>query len=397
MAIVYKSDLLSTELSEYFNKLEISNNKIASVIDGFNGTSQSLLTGNGYDAIRIRLEFYADALRKAATLCGLFSNNVTAAQHQLANYMEDIDILDDSEIGETKAKLDAAKADLAYLESYYRTTWTDSEGNSHECWERVGTDEQIAACKEAIAYLDHLLEKLMGLAGADDGAFSLLSDISNDINSLDRAINGIEVLSFTTSNDDFYDSLDMSDFTSEEKEILRKLIDSWPADLSDERKRVIEIALSYLHAGHGYSMGRGMKDYGEPYKGTATPDGGIYMDCAYFMSKIIMDYASETGVDAKIQKPSYTGVWSNYVDSNIGRDDLQPGDFAMTGDGHTHIAMYLGTVDGRRIFIDCSHNKDSQIEYYGNTEAVRIIGESKNKNSSSYFESAIDLDNILNN
>ena len=358
MAIVYKSDLLSTELSEYFNKLEISNNKIASVIDGFNGTSQSLLTGNGYDAIRIRLEFYADALRKAATLCGLFSNNVTAAQHQLANYMEDIDILDDSRIGETKSKLDAAKADLAYLESYYRTTWTDSEGNSHECWERVGTDEQIAACKEAIAYLDHLLEKLMGLAGADDGAFSLLSDISNDINSLDRAINGVEILSFTSSSlDAFLQTGNLEKWTDEERRMVEELMANWPEDLSEDRKEIISIALSYLHGGNEYSW---------TDKGSPTEDGGIKMDCAYFVGLVMKTYQQNTGKEVTFDETNYTGYYAWGGNSKefeeINREDLKPGDIVLhnrstEGKTSNHVAIYLGNDNkGKPVFIECSSN-----------------------------------------
>ena len=373
MAIVYKSDLLSTELSEYFNKLEISNNKIASVIDGFNGTSQSLLTGNGYDAIRKRLEFYADALRKSATICSLFANNVTAAQNQLANYMEDLDEIDDALIGDTTNKLNAAKADLARLESYYKTTWTDKNGNSHVEWHRVGTDEEIEECKEAIKYLDHLLTKMIGLAGADADAFSLLSDIANDINHLDQAINGIEVLSFAP---DFLDSLDMENWTDEEREMIEELMANWPEDLSADRKEIISIALSYLHGGHEYHM--------DNTKGDPTEAGGIKMDCAYFVGLVMKTYQQNTGKEVTFDETDYTGYYAwgnddkNFVEIN--RDDLKPGDIVLHnrstgGLGSNHIAIYLGNDNkGNPVFIECSSNSGtpciSPVD-----EAVRITYE----------------------
>ena len=376
MAIVYKADLLDMEFSSYFSKLENSNNNIANKIESFCASSESVLTGNGYDAIRISLRFYADALRKSATLCGLFANNVIAAQHQLANYMEDLDVIDDALIPETRGKLNAAKADLARLESYYRTTWTDEKGNSHESWERVGTDEEIEACKEVIAYLEHILKKMEGLNAADVSAFSLLDAITNDINSLDRAINGIEVLNFAPN---FLDSLDMEKLTDEEREMIEELMANWPEDLSADRKEIISIALSYLHGGHEYHM--------DNTKGNPTEAGGIKMDCAYFVGLVMKTYQQNTGKEVTFDETDYTGYYAwgkddkNFIEIN--RDDLKPGDIVLHnrstgGLGSNHIAIYLGNDNkGNPVFIECSSNKGTPC-VSPKDEAVRITYEDSN-------------------
>ena len=390
MTIVYKDDLVNETIPLFFENVATSTNNVARVVDGFINSSNGVLQGNGYDAIRMRMLYFNDALLKSSELCELFANNLRAANAQLADYMGELDVIDDSLIGETQNSLDQANADLERLESYYLYTERNSEGRvTYSEWRRVGTDAQIAECKELIAYLEYLLNKMIGLVAADDGAYSLLNDVTTDIDSFGKAVSGMSIQPYKV---DFMSTIDTSDLTSEEIDILEQIVASWPDDLSDQRKDFIALALSYLHQGHRYSQGHG-PNVGEPYKGTETPDGGIYMDCSYYTSDVLMKYAQQAGLDSKITKYTYTGGWKQYGSKEY-NDNLQPGDFAMYGSGDTHIAIYLGTVDGKRIFIDCSSNKNPGA-FHGNDEAVRIITESSNVNNSDHFSFGINLDNMF--
>ena len=379
MAVVYKGDLLNTDLSDYFSKLETSNNNIANKIDNFCSSSVSALTGNGYDAIRNIFSFYSDALRKAANICGLFSNNLLAANHQLANYMEDLDKIDDALIPETEGKLNAAKADLAYLESYYRTTWTDSEGNSHETWERVGTDAQIAECKAAIEYLEYLLKKMQGLAAADAGAFSLLDAISNDINSLSSAISGISIFDFkSTVNDetDFLSLIDTTGWPQEAIDLLKEISKSWPSDMSQTEIDLIEYAFSFIGKGIPYSnQGQGKKDKNGNYRA---------LDCSSFIIAIFHDL----GLFGDIEDPTQyfvnpdqvnTGMFNvpTYTDGyfeEISQNELRPGDICLQergtqSRGGVHVLMYVGqNANGDDLYIDCS-------QYYGGGNDGHVHGQ----------------------
>ena len=379
MAVVYKQDLLNTKLVDYFSKLETSNKNIASKIDSFCASSSSVLTGNGYDAIRNVLSFYSDALNKAANICGLFSNNLLAANNQLANYMEDLDKIDDALIPETQGKLRDAKADLAYLESYYKTTWTDSKGNSHESWERVGTDEQIEECKEAIKYIEHILKKMEGLAAADAGAFSLLDAISNDINSLSSAVSGISLFDFKSSVNDETDILDLIDTTGwpqEAIDLLKEISKSWPSDMTQQEIEIIEYAFSFLGKGIPYrNQGQGKKDENGNYKA---------LDCSSFIIAIFHDL----GLFGDVQDPNQyfvnpdqvnTGMFNDpkYTEGyfkEISQNDLRPGDICLQERGSgtrggVHVVMYVGqNANGDDLYIDCS-------QYYGGGSGDGVHGQ----------------------
>ena len=357
--LVCKSDLGRVNITGYFNRVGQTTINIVNSINNF-VSSTTELTGNGYDQIRQKMSFYADALNKTAKICFLFANNVTAANHKMISYMEDLDEIDTSLIGETETSLRAAKSELARLESYYEVTYTDKEGNTCSTWERVGSDAEIAYCKEVIAYLEHILEKMKGLPAEDDADFGMLDAISNDINSLNRAISGIDLLDFKITSETA--SIDTSNMCDEAKKILEEIMASWPEDLSEKEKLLVQTAFEYMGKGIKYSM---------EGRCTTKSDGSLaYLDCSSYIITVYKqlglledpigqyeDFVNPKRVDTGKFNSQELGL--NYFEP-ISYNELRPSDICLfeTGDGSrggVHVFMYIGKdSSGNNTYIDCS-------------------------------------------
>ena len=65
MTIVYKDDLVNETIPLFFENVATSTNNVARVVDGFINSSNGVLQGNGYDAIRMRMLYFNDALLKS--------------------------------------------------------------------------------------------------------------------------------------------------------------------------------------------------------------------------------------------------------------------------------------------------------------------------------------------
>ena len=357
MTIVYKDDLGNQNIPKYFEQLAISTREVASKVMEFHSSSQSELQGLGYDSIRARMEYFNDALTKAASLCEIFGNNVAAANAQLSGYMESLDVIDDSLIDETQHSLDLAYADLERLESYYLYKERDSDGHvTYAEWRRVGTDAEIAACKELIAYCEFLLDKMKGLKAADDGAYSLLDSVSFDIDAFGKAVSGMKSPGYQV---DPMDLVDTSNMTDTAKEILDKIMDSWPDDMTEEEILLVQTALEYLGIGVHYD--RGMR--------CNTDSSGRYnLDCSSFIMEVLTKTGlidKETGSlftdpkrteSARFNDPQYGGQVFDPVSNN----DLRPGDICLLSDSKydgVHVFMYIGQdSSGQKMYIDCSES-----------------------------------------
>ena len=197
-----QDDLRKMNISEYFSRLSSSLQNLSTEIANFNASSNDILKGNGFDAIRARMNYYVDGITKASKICDIFSNNVVAANNQLIVYMEDLSEIDNALLGEAEELLTQTKNDLLRLESYYEHTYTNANGETESVWLRVGSDAEIAECKEHIAYLEHIIKKMRGLDPADKGAFATLEAVSTDITNFDSAVNGISVMDANLNSTD---------------------------------------------------------------------------------------------------------------------------------------------------------------------------------------------------
>ena len=352
-----QEDLRKTSISDYFNRLSTSLKSLSSFIDSFNGSSINTLKGNGFDAVRARMSYYIDAIEKTSRICNIFSNNVTAANNQLIVFMDDLSEIDNSLLEEEKGLLSKAEADLFRLESFYSYTYINqATGKTETSWARVGSASEISECKSHIAYLKHIIDKMEKLDGEDRSAFSTLEAVNMDINNLDSAVSNIHVMNY---NPNFLETIDTSNLKDKEIALMEIVSKNWPSDLSEDRKKIVEIALSYLNKGHIYDQ----KHRGQPtnYK---NPEGSLFLDCSYFVSKVLSEFETETRKKKTIEKSFYTGRYVGHTETSPfmevkSIDELLPGDVALLntsteGEYGNHVVLYIGRDDNNKpVYMEC--------------------------------------------
>ena len=180
MTKVYSADLTNANSSAMTSQLQETSNssaKILAQLNSFIGGSKSVLTGDGYDAVRAKFSVYADAVSKQKQICDNLLNNVKAANNIMIAFMEGYSYLDDSLIPDIEASIADVRSFIAYLESY------DEEKKS-----TIGSAAEIAHWKAILADLEKKLAKLKQLAPTDASSFALLDDVSADMMNFAQAI-----------------------------------------------------------------------------------------------------------------------------------------------------------------------------------------------------------------
>lgn len=194
MAILYQADLNSANNSNMTLLLKDTISKsdtIKNVISEFINNSSSVLQGRGYDSVRTKLTMYVDALNKLKIISENLLDAIYVANNTMINYMDGYAELDNGKISQVSAELESAKATLAWLEAYSLIWKQSSNGSWTSSWVQNGTASQISAYRDLVNELQKLYDKLVGLAGADSGAFNNVANVSEDSINLVNAINGI--------------------------------------------------------------------------------------------------------------------------------------------------------------------------------------------------------------
>lgn len=195
MSVIYKDDLVDANGSTLISKLESSSEnakRISTLIYSFNSTSKSYLKGSGYDAVRKKMELYIDAFDKYSKICEHLISAIKASNNTMINYMEDYDSLDNSFIVEIETNLNDAKRTLGILESY--TTVEKTEGTEESTDDnkvRIGSDKEIATCRQNIRELEKELELLKNLDSTVSTAWKNMNLVEGDINLYSNAITSI--------------------------------------------------------------------------------------------------------------------------------------------------------------------------------------------------------------
>lgn len=354
-----QDDLRKTNISDYFARLRDSLHSLSKDLESFNSSSESVLKGNGFDAIRSRIRYYIDGVEKSAKICDSFQNNVIAANNDLIVYMDDLSDIDNSLYEEIDNLLSQAIADLSRLESYYEYTYTNPyTGKTESTWLRVGSDAQIAECKDQIEYLKHVLEKMAGLEPADAKAFRNLNSVSLDIINLNTAVNGINVMNYSPSplaslSREYTDAIVENAYSE-----LEKYAETWPKDISKDRVLLMAIAFSYLDKGYKYPYSnangnnRGLSTNNKDY-----PEAKYY-DCSYLITEIIRRYQ-----EAKGETPIAQGA-STYAFLGTGDD----------GKGYQNFLEYAG--DGYKILPGdiILHFDNGNATAYGQNHIIMCVG-----------------------
>ena len=186
-------DELSKEVVEIRSKIESFIDEIG---DG------KPLTGEGYNAIKIKFELYIESLKMLGQISGVIKENICAANNSLIGYMEEFTLLDDSKLSEYRNYRD--DAERTWNEVQNATTLVkDDEGN--EFYIKKYSNYYIEFCKGIFDRLQRLVEKLEGLSSADGEAYNNISNVEGNILSILSAINNIPDDSFSLKlNSDYF-------------------------------------------------------------------------------------------------------------------------------------------------------------------------------------------------
>ncbi len=199
MAKVYASDLSSANSSNMISVLEAAKADISHLIGNLNDFSTGSVTelvGDGYDAVRAKMQLYIDCFNKLLAICSNLIPCIQAANNTMINFMEGYGELDDSKIPEVEAAITEAEAYLAWLQETYEVPGPDDNGDGMPDYyetHRNGTDAEIAACEATIRELKHYLEKLKQLAPTDKSAFASIEAVMADIANFATAVSELKI------------------------------------------------------------------------------------------------------------------------------------------------------------------------------------------------------------
>lgn len=189
MAILYKSDLVSSNSSSMLKNLDIEmdqTNKLFQTLESFETSSINVLKGESFDAIRDKLLKYKEIsnLRKAAIES--LKTSVKSANNHLITFMEDYEKLDDSKIPDLEAEIVRLNDEIAKNQNIINATKTvydyDDKENvigSHEEYvydaaTRAGAQRYIKEAEAQIKMIERELKKLRELSSQDNAALQIL-------------------------------------------------------------------------------------------------------------------------------------------------------------------------------------------------------------------------------
>ena len=167
---------------------EFSKNLIE-VINSFIEDSKDKLTGEGYEKVRERLEFYCSALETQQKLSKIVQNNFTIGNNLMIKFMGDFSNLDNADLESIQNTLYTVKNNIYELQNRINVLEQEEDGGDTlrelkqklEEWKAIAKQYQI------------LVEKLECLDNTDSSILSYLSDTYTDCTNFSTAVNEIQV------------------------------------------------------------------------------------------------------------------------------------------------------------------------------------------------------------
>lgn len=196
MARVVKADLtggISTLVSSLKNDDKDTTN-LLNAINSFINDSQSSLVGVGYDTARKKMGLYLENVQTRRNLSSSLASAISQGASSLASYMEEFDVLDDSQIMEIEQEIKKLRSKISGAKQTINRIIASnlvSERPISTSWYY----QQISSWESTIKELNRKLDKLLGLGGADGAAFSQVSSLGGDVAKYDASIQGIKVSS----------------------------------------------------------------------------------------------------------------------------------------------------------------------------------------------------------
>ncbi len=162
--------------------------KLIEVIRDFIAESKDKLTGEGYERVRERLEFYLSALETQQKLSEIVKNNFTVGNNLMIDFMEDFNNLDDSDLDSIRATLSWVDSNISSLQERIGLL-TQEDGS--EILKSLRT--KLYEWKNLLTSYTKLTEKLECLSNTDNSILQYLSDTYDDCNKFLEAVQQIQV------------------------------------------------------------------------------------------------------------------------------------------------------------------------------------------------------------
>lgn len=179
--LVNKSDLEAANSSVGVNNLMKDKEDAQAVIGAiqdFISSSQEVLVGDSFDAIRKQLNNYSILMNHRISAADNLINAIKEANRSLSDYMEGESKLDTDDYDTFKAEYDNAKQSVDNLNS--RINSYDSKTETTSLSSLIS---QRDAAEEKAKKYKKLMELLEGLPGADSSAYGKLTSGSADVDS----------------------------------------------------------------------------------------------------------------------------------------------------------------------------------------------------------------------
>lgn len=161
--------------------------QLIQTIEEFIVDSKDKLTGEGYEAVRQRLEFYVDALKKQQELSEIVKNNYTVGNNMMTNFMEEFSSLDDTNVDEIRSYTKWIYNSIQDLEMRISAASEDGSNVSSMA-------AQIREWKAMYEQYKKLSDKLACLSNTDSEILSYIQDTSTDCNNFLTAVSEIQVV-----------------------------------------------------------------------------------------------------------------------------------------------------------------------------------------------------------
>ena len=171
--------------------ISLSSSNASSQISSFIEDSKQHLKGTGFDYVRARLSMYQAAIEKLTSLCETLANNIVAANNQMINATQGLDLNTDN-----IEELEQRVRQIESLISWYKEVIVVDESVSEEQRQYAVRNQQLADYySEVLTEINERLDLLRNLSTISDEAAAVLENVGADLTSYSSNVSSITVAS----------------------------------------------------------------------------------------------------------------------------------------------------------------------------------------------------------
>lgn len=161
------------------------------------------------------------------------------------------------------------------------------------------------------------------------------------------------------NNDSSSYSLDTSNLSENDQQIIAQVVKEWPSELESDRIDFIQRSISLMNMGITYCLEGSKKDGHCPRNAAtkANPETGDTLDCSDYVSNVFLGIGKTDVGDNTV-----SGFNDSPLFTKVSESEVLPGDLAIRlGTEFNHILIYLGTANGNKVYANSSRPEGPQI------------------------------------